>query len=415
MEYPKLNKIRQKFEKSNFWAGLKTSIVDELKKLSHKTKPGQSIAVCVGSRGIDQIDNVVQVVCEYFRQLELRVVIVPAMGSHGGGTEEGQLDILKLLGISSIHPDYITNSDMESTYLGMYNEFPIYFSKVAQAQDHIFLINRIKPHTMLEGKYQSGLVKMLTVGLGKHQGAQEYHRMFQKYNSDDVLYTCADVIMERCNVLGGLALIENQLGELHYVKSVSGRKLLETEPELLKSAERYVAKLPFKEIDILIVDEIGKDISGCGMDPTVIGRKYNNHKHTSKDTGPNIRFIGVRSLSEKTNGNALGIGLAEFCHKNVGYSIDYESTITNAIASGEPSSAMMPLRYGSDKAMLHEMLNIVGKPVNEVKLVRIKNTRDLYEMYCSEASFNELTRFQAGAIPLSFNNDIMFDKKGDFA
>lgn len=269
--------------------------------------------------------------------------------------------------------------DMGTSPLG----FPVHMDKHAAGADHIVLINRIKTHTRFSGRIESGLVKMLLVGLGKQPAATIYHRATQEYSFDEIINDTVPILLKKLPVLLGLAVIENARGEVAGLEAVLPDRLLEREPELLEKAVSLTAKLPFNEIDLLVVDEMGKDISGTGIDTSIIGRKeHSNIK---------IKRIFVRDLTGKSDGNACGIGFADFTTKRLVDKINIADTDVNCITALRPEGAKIPPTCATDREALTQALDTLGlvKP-EHARIVRIKSTRDLEELSVSDAYTGEL-------------------------
>ncbi|HHT9152309.1 MAG TPA: lactate racemase domain-containing protein, partial [Candidatus Hypogeohydataceae bacterium YC40] len=261
--------------------------------------------------------------------------------------------------------------------------FPVYIDKYASEADHIVVVNRIKPHTRFSGKIESGIVKMLLVGLGKHMGASLYHKALMEYPFDEMAFTIVPVLLQRLSILYGLAIIENSDGETVELKALLAGEFLEEETKLLQRAYELMVKLPLNAIDLLIVDEMGKDISGTGMDTTIIGRKDNS--------SIKIKRIFVRDLTERSNGNACGIGLADFTTRRLVDKIKLKDTYVNCITGLRPEGAKIPIAFDTDREAIEQALNTIGlvEP-QEAKIVRIKNTSKLETLLVSEPCMPQL-------------------------
>lgn len=347
-------------------------------------KPGQSVAVTAGSRGISNIVPILRTVLDHLKALGAKPFIVPAMGSHGGATAQGQLKLLAHYGITEASMGVPIKSSMNVIKITTSPfGFPVYIDKYASDADHIVLVNRVKPHTRFSGKIESGIVKMLMVGLGKHQGASLYHRAILEYTYDEMASNIVPVLLQKLSVLFGLAVIENARGETAEVKALKPEEFLEEEPKLLRRAYELMARLPINAIDLLIVDEMGKDISGTGMDTTIIGRKDNSLVK--------IKRIFVRDLTAMSNGNATGIGLADFTTKRLVDKINLKDTYINCIVGLRPEGAKIPIAFDTDREAIEQALNTLGLVEEaKTKIVRIKNTRDIETLYISEPCMPQL-------------------------
>jgi len=267
---------------------------------------------------------------------------------------------------------------------------PVHFDRIASEADHVLIVNRIKPHTRFVGPIESGLHKMLLIGLGKHEGASVYHQAILDHSFPEILADVAQAVLEKCGIIGGLALVENGKDETALIEAVRPEHFAEREPELLKQANEWLPSLPVKECDLLIVDRIGKDISGAGMDTNVVGRKYFDHMATSEDR-VSCRRILVRSLTEKTKGNACGIGIAEFTTQQCAQQVDPVKTAINCITALHPEGAMIPITLSTDKEAVEAALRTIGlvEPQN-ARVVQIADTLHLDTVRVSEACVREV-------------------------
>jgi hypothetical protein len=267
---------------------------------------------------------------------------------------------------------------------------PVHFDRLAWDADHVIVSGRVKPHTGFVGEIESGLHKMMLIGLGKHEGAKIYHRAIQEFSFLEIIRAVADVVLEKCGVVAGVAIVENAYDETALIEAVAPRDFLEREKELLKLAREWLPRLPFRECDLLIVDTMGKDISGTGMDTNVIGRKYNDHAATDKDNA-RCRRIFVRSLTAGTHGNATGIGLAEFTNRRTAESVDPVKTRINCITGGHPTAAMMPVVYDTDRDAIAAALETIGLVEPEqARVIQIADTLHVAEALVSEAYLPQL-------------------------
>ncbi len=372
-----------------------------------RVKAGDTVAVTAGSRGIADIALITRTVIKTLQNLGAKPFIIPAMGSHGGATAEGQAAVLAGYGITEAGMGVPIRSSMEVIDMGTSPlGFPVYMDKHAAGADHIVLINRIKTHTRFSGRIESGLVKMLLVGLGKQPAATIYHRATQEYSFDEILNDTVPILLKKLPVLLGLAVIENARGEVAELEAVLPDRLLEREPELLEKAVSLMAKLPFNEIDLLVVDEMGKDISGTGIDTSIIGRKEHSDIR--------IKRIFVRDLTGKSDGNACGIGFADFTTKRLVDKINLADTYVNCITALRPEGAKIPLTCTTDREALTQALDTLGlvKP-GHARVVRIKSTRDLEELSVSDAYTGELNG-RRDLKTVSEAETMSFDTEGNF-
>ena len=366
--------IRQNFP-SRRLPNLRQSIIDTLSSAATADliKPDESVAVAAGSRGISKIDEIVRITTEYLRSLGARPFVVPAMGSHGGANADGQIGVLESLGITESTVGCPIRSSMETVYLGDTHEgVPLHFDANAASADHVVVVNRIKPHTRLTGSLQSGLCKMMMIGLGKHAGAAAFHHAFDDfdYQLDRVAPQIVSRIVEKMPITLGLAILEDAYDEVSMVEAIPANRILSREPELLPTAIEWMPQLPFDELDLLIVDQMGKEISGTGMDTNIVGRKSNDRAAMPGEK-PRVREIYVRSLTEKTAGNGTGIGIAEYCHRRVVDEMDFQKVRVNCLTSGHPSAGAVPLVFESDREALEAARTQFGGTNDEIRWARI--------------------------------------------
>lgn len=385
MLFPEMTLIRQKLHAEKV-EDVPASVGRALQdlNLASAAKPGESVAVAVGSRGISHIPVIVSECVKLLNDQGLRPFIVPAMGSHGGNTPEGELSVLDRLGINESIVGVPILAAEDVVEIGTLEiGTPILMDRGAAEADHIVVINRVKPHTKFEGPIESGLTKILTIGLGKGQGAARYHRAAVQHTFG-ILQDAARHILENRSVLFGLAILEDGYKNLSQTHAVRPENWFEAERTLLEKARSMMPRIPFDLIDILIVDEIGKDISGIGMDSNVTGR----HRDIVGDffAAPHVKRIFVRDLSPESDGNGNGIGLADVTTKRLVDALDLEKTYTNALTAISPEKAAIPMYFETDRECMEACLNTIGmiKP-EAARVVRIKNTAALEMISVSRA------------------------------
>ncbi len=291
--------------------------------------------------------------------------------------------------------------------------FPIHFDRIAAEADHVFICARVKSHTSFVGRIESGLMKMLLVGLGKHEGAQVFHRAIHEFSFEEIVRGVGRRVLDRCRILGGDGGRRKCLQRSGVARRQSRRSDFErADEELLARAKQWMPRLPFDFAHILIVDQIGKDISGAGMDTNVVGRKYRDGRQAYNET-PKMRRIIVRGLTPATHGVAHGVGLADFCKTRLVRQTDVEATWVNGLASGSVSISAFPLHFETDRELLDASLAIIGlvEPPN-AKLLWIKNTLDLDEVECSAAYLNE-ARERPDLEILTGLRDLPLDESGN--
>ena len=394
MAYPNLLRVRQRFERPRV-GDVVSTVTAKLEglQLDRTVRPGQTVALTAGSRGIANIAEVLRAVVGFLKDLRARPFLVPAMGSHGGGTAEGQRHVLESYGITEAYVGAPIRASMDVVSLGETAEgFPVVLDRYAAQADHIGVVARVKPHTGFHGPLESGLLKMMMIGLGKHAGAKAYHQILLDQPFDTVVRSVGRTVRERAPIAFGLALVENAYDETARIEAVRPQDFEAREEELLVLAKRWLARLPFQRADLLIVDEIGKDISGSGMDTNVVGRKR-AFRGQSLDGEPAMRHIFVRGLTDRTHGNATGIGLADFTTTRLVKAMDYRATVINCLTAGYPEGACLPVHFDSDREVLEAALIINGTRLPEdARLMRIRNTLCLEEVEVSEACLEEEKR-----------------------
>ena len=413
-EYPRVFRIRQKFACSSI-VDVAAVVEEQLcsLQLSKRIKPGETVAITAGSRGIRNISVVITAIVKHVQHLQATPFIVPAMGSHGGGTVEGQLEVLAAYGITEKNCGCEIRAGMETEIVCHAAEgFPVHFDRHAARADHVIVCNRIKPHTDFTGDIQSGLMKMMLIGLGKHEGAKIYHKAIQDYSFGQIVRSVAKEVLDGCRIAGGIALVENALDETEVIQAVRPEDFETREKELLQVAIRKMARLPFDESHVLLVDQIGKNISGTGMDTNVVGRKYNDHSAVEGEV-PKIKRIVIRGLTPETHGNACGIGMCEFARTDAIEQVDFAKTATNCITANHVAAGMVPFHFATDREILDHALVTIGltKP-RDAKLLWIRNTLDLEFLECSEAYF-AAARERPDLEIISDPGDLEFDDAGD--
>ncbi|MCA9105454.1 MAG: DUF2088 domain-containing protein [Planctomycetales bacterium] len=418
--FPSLFRIRQRFQSPEI-ADVEAATHHALAStdLAERIKPGDTVAITAGSRGIAGIDVILRSVVAHLRMLGAEPFIVPAMGSHGGGTAEGQLGVLRRLGITEEACGCPIRASMETVVVSRAPEgFDVHFDKHASTADHVLVCGRVKPHTRFTGALESGLMKMLLIGLGKHEGAKIYHRAIVDYSFDQIVRSVGREVLEKCRICAGLAIIENAHDRTALIEAVPPEKFETREPELLDLARGWMARLPIQRADVLVMDQIGKDLSGAGMDSNVIGRKTTDHDPGEKEF-PKIKRICVRGLSPGTHGNATGIGIAEFCLTRAIEQMDVRMTRINCLTGSHPTAAMSPLDYATDREMLTAAFSTLGlvEPA-QTGLVWIPNTLhleilELAACYWPELSQREDIEVLCEPRPIPWQGDMLPD--GHFA
>jgi hypothetical protein len=390
----------------------------ELEKFRPRVAPGARIAVGVGSRGITHLAEIVSLVLGFLRAAGAKPFIIPAMGSHGGATPEGQCEVLASYGITEAAMGVPIRASLEVRQVGETPDGkPVFSSTEALGADGIVLVNRIKPHTDFIGKIGSGLLKMCVIGLGKHRGAAAMHMAASEIGHERAIRTMADVLIATAPLLGGVAILENQFHETARFVVVPREQMAAAEDALVEEARGLMPLLPFDEIDLLIVDRIGKNISGTGMDPNVTNRWVDGYDSSLRRNGrpaPFIRRIFVRGLTPETHGNALGIGLADLTTTRLVRETDARITGINALTALTPQNAKMPIAFDTDREAIERALASVSLPPAEARVVRISDTLNLVEIEVSAPLWAEV-KGRPGLTAISVARELAFDAEGNLA
>ena len=404
MVFPLFYHIQQRFDVT-FIQDIAGSVREQFTAFNaeDRVKSGQTVAVGVGSRGTHDLKTLVATVIECLQNMGLRPYVIPAMGSHGSATGEGQAQVLAELGISEPTVGVPVVSNMDVLSLGRLDSgAEVFFARDALDADHIVVINRVKPHTAFRGEVESGLCKILAVGCGRQKGASNMH----KYDLSRTIVPAAQMIIEKTPVLCGLAVTETASGRTHGIRLARPEEFAEVDRLLLRQAWKLFPKLPLDDLDILLVDEMGKDISGAGMDPNVIGF----WRREGGPRKPDVRTLIVLDLTQQSHGNATGIGMADLTTRRVMDKIDLQATHMNALTSKILRSARLPISLENDRVALETALDAVPDPPS-VRMVRIVNTGSLETFWATEALLPEL-RVQDGITVDDQALEIRFDGEG---
>ena len=370
-------------------------VVSEIDREWEKVKdhlsvaPGASVAICVGSRGIANLALVVEAVAARLKTAGVRPFVTPAMGSHGGATPEGQMEVLRARGISELAVGVPVRATMDVVPMGEVNGIPLFLDRLAHEADGIVLVNRIKPHTNFIGPTESGLIKMMAIGLGNQVGAEHYHRLSVVRSQYEIISTAGKELIRKSPVLFGVGLFENQRHETAEIRMALAHEIETVEADLLKKARECLAILPLDEIDLLIIDEMGKEISGEGIDPNVVGRDV--IAYGARRPLPRITRIFVRDLTEASEGSAVGIAQADFTTQRLVDKIDFHATAINCLTACAPEAGKIPLTYGNDRDAIEAALTTLRPAeVPDLRIVQIKNTMALMTLLVSTACLPEL-------------------------
>ena len=412
-DVPGLMRIRQHFDRPRE-PDVAAAVRREVASFLGAVHPGQRIAITGSSRGIPNLAVAVREVAATIREAGAEPFVVPGMGSHGGATAAGQIEVLANNGITEATVRAPVRSSMEVIRVGTTSTgFPVFLDRNASESDGIVVVNRVKPHTGFTGKVESGLCKMMVIGLGKQAGAQKIHQQSLQVEMRRMILEASRIILERSPApfLGGLALVDNAFKETALVRGVSMRShetLVDEEGALLERAYGWLPRIPFDEMDTLIVDEIGKNVSGSGMDTNVIGTKPGLER-------PRIGAIYVRGLTPETHGNATGIGQADVMPRRLLEEIDLHSTYMNTFTAKRLLGAKMPLMAENDLQALQVCLTVrADEDPTTARMVRIRNTNLLAEFEASPALREEIEDRPSLEI-VAEAKPLRFDERGDLA
>ncbi|MBW2604738.1 MAG: DUF2088 domain-containing protein [Deltaproteobacteria bacterium] len=413
MELPQMIRIRQRFEKMvvNDISGEINDQVDKI-DLKDKISPGDSVAVACSSRGIANYAEIVRTVVTELKKLGLKPFLFPAMGSHGSATGPGQKRLLENSGLTVEKVGAPIRSDLDVDYIAETPEgIPICIDRIANQADHIVLINRIKQHTEFDYEIESGLMKMMAIGLGKKEGAALYHKWIMVHGYAKVIVSVARQVLKTGKILFGVGVVENGYGETAHIIVADDNALEEKERSALIVAKRLSPRLPFEDVDVLVIDEMGKDISGTGFDTKVVGRIL-MPLVAEEPKSPRVKRIVVCDLTQKTAGNADGIGIADFTTQKLVDKIDVPTLYVNALTGAEPEHARIPMTLANDRKAIAAAIDSVGMiSADKLKMMRIKNTLALQHVDVSLA-YLETIRERKLEI-LSDERSMAFDDGGN--
>jgi hypothetical protein len=363
--------------------------------LRAKIKPGMKVALGVGSRGITNLKEIVQATLDVLTAAGARPFIVPAMGSHGGATAQGQIDVLATYGVTAETMGVPIEPSMEVRTIGKaFGELDVVFSVPALAADGVVVLNRVKPHTDFRGTLGSGIQKMLVIGFGKQVGANNAHRAAAHRGYEVVLREFAKTILAAAPVFCGIGLVEDQHHQTAELQVIPAGNIVAEEQKLFAKAEKLLARLPFDDIDLLIVDRLGKDISGSGMDTNVIGRDiagYISSLHSESPVTPRISRIFVRDITPASNGNGVGIGMADFTTARLVKSLNLQYLYMNSLTSLGLLPAKIPIYFENDREAIDAALaSLAPSEPATPRVVRISDTLNVERFMASEACVREL-------------------------
>ncbi|MEK3721539.1 lactate racemase domain-containing protein [Paenibacillus sp. FSL H8-0034] len=413
MLLPKFVKVKQHFNGPKI-DDIEAEISKQMEaiRLSDKVKPGMKVAITAGSRGIANIALIIKNVVNELKKLGVEPRIIPTMGSHGGATAEGQIEVLEGLGVTEDYCGAPILSSMEVTQIG---ETPaglaVYADNHILVSDAVIVIARIKVHTDFKSSQwiESGIVKMAAIGIGKHKQALLLHS-YGIHGIRDLMPAVGQVTLDKLNVLFGLGIVENAFDQTDIIEAIEAKQIVEREQALLKISKSMMPKLPVDDIDVLFVDEIGKNYSGTGMDTNIIGRM--RILGEEELDSPRIKYIVASDLSEPSHGNALGMGLADLTTKRFFDKIDMKKTNENVITSSFIMRGMIPMVIDNDREALHVALRCNwGIESSQARIVRVPNTLHLKYIYVSEVLVPEIQKLSHIEI-LGQPEPLQFDDHG---
>ncbi len=411
MNFPQMARIRQNFNTQPI-QDIAAAVTTELRRIeiSRIIGPGQHVAITAGSRGIANIADVLKTVVAELNALGAKPFIFPAMGSHGGATAQGQAGLLAHYGITEENVGAPVRSSMEVVKISRTAEgIDVYVDKLAAAADHIVVINRIKTHTDFKADLESGLFKMMAIGMGKQQGADYYHKLIVRQGHFPVFLSVGREVLTRCPIAFGLGLVENQRDETAIIRAMPANQIEAVERQLLAQSKTMFPGIPFNAIDLLIVDWMGKEISGTGMDQNVIGRSV--IPYHKQDKNIDIMRIFVRDLTDHSEGNATAVGNADFTTRRLVNKIDPAATYMNALTSSCPEAVRIPIHFDTDKEAVNAALNTIGDIAPErARIVHIRSTLQLEQMMISQSMIDDAkradnVRIMGSPHPLAFDED----------
>ena len=412
-QLPRMVRVKQNFP-DRALADVPGSVAEALRTagLSGRVKPGSRVAIGVGSRGITNIDSIVKAVVGYWQEAGCQPFIFPAMGSHGAATAEGQAHVLANYKITEATMGCPVISQLEVVSLGRdANGIEAFLDKEAHGADGVMLVGRVKWHTDFAGEIESGLFKMMAIGLGKFAGAQRYHTYAYKLGLGHVIRSVGRQVLQSGKILGGLAVLEDAYHHTAHVEAVPVETMENREEELLALVKSWMGRVPF-DLDILMLDEIGKTISGAGMDTKVVNRSVSGESNPWP--GPRFERVYLRDLSSKSYGNAVGLGMADIVHDRLLAKVDWTPTRINSLTASTPGAIRTPIHFGSDYECLRTLWPTVGKfDDSTVTVGWIKNTMELTPLALSENLLPEIAKHPLLTV-ISDPEPIELDPQGNF-
>jgi hypothetical protein len=413
MRFPRVVKVRQEFPRPRI------EDVGEVlrercagREISSRIEPGMEVAITAGSRGISNIAAILRALVEILEETGAQPFVVPAMGSHGGATAEGQVEILESLGVTEESVGAPVRSSMEVVQIGETERgIPVYMDRIASEADGVVIVGRIKQHTDFHARFESGLLKMASIGLGKHAQALELHAHGVP-GIRDYMVEVGEKVLSSGKVLFGVAVVENAYEETALIEAIPPERVLEREAALLEESAKLMPGLPVSEIDVLFVDSLGKNFSGTGMDTNVVGRF--RILGVEEPESPEVKYLIVGDVSEESHGNALGVGLADFTTRRLFEKIDLDAMNQNVLTSTFVERAKVPMVMANDREAMEAAIRCNwGVAPEDTRFVRIPNTLHLRHLYLSENLVEGA--LESGDVEVVEEAaDIEFDEDGNF-
>jgi len=412
LKLPAMRMIRQRFDSAPA-VDLLADIDREWARIEENLElpRGSTVVIGVGSRGIANLGLVVREIVARLKNRGYNPFVTPAMGSHGGATANGQIDVLRLRGITEENVGAPVRATMDVVPMGDVNGIPLFLDRLTYEADGIVLVNRVKPHTNFIGPTESGIIKMMAIGLGNQIGAEHYHRLSVVRPQYEIISTAGKALIQKTPMLFGVCLLENQTHETAQIKIALSHEIESIESQILKTARAWLPTLPLNEIDLLIIDEMGKDISGEGIDPCVVGRDV--CAYGAERPWPKVTRIFVRDLTAGSEGSALGIGQADFTTQRLVDKMDFQVTLVNCLTACCPESGKIPLTFQTDReAIAAALCTLRPYDLEDIRIVHIKNTLELTHLMVSRGCLDHL---ETKNDPLVGEEDMAleFDNAGD--
>ena len=407
---PKMAEVGQIFDRSHL-EDVAGAVREECLRAEVKAKiqPGMRIAITAGSRGIANLAVIIREVAAFLKEQGAHPFVIPAMGSHGGSTAQGQLDVIHEYGVTEEFVGCPVVATMEVSEIGRLDDGrPILINRLAAEADGIISVNRIKAHTAFRGRYESGVMKMLTIGLGCQAGAEVCHRQgIERLGSNVEKFAFG--ILKNANVLLGVGIIENAYDQTAMVKVMTGEEIPEMEPKLLDIAKARMAQIKLPQVDVLIVDKIGKDISGEGMDPNIAGRFIVPNVHG----GINATRIGILDITDETLGNVVGLGMADTCSKRVVDRMSRENTYPNSLTSTVTCLCKIPMYFDTQKETIQATIKMTpDRTPEEITMIRVESTLAMERIWVSENLLSEVRKHD-DMVVLGEAKELVFDENDD--